>query len=49
MIISGWCIVAIIALITGTIATMETKNKDCFASSVALTILIGFGYFLLNL
>lgn len=49
MMISGWCIVAIVALIAGTIATMETKNKDSFGAAILLNILIGFGYFLLNL
>lgn len=44
MIISGWCIVAIIALISGAITSMKINNEDSFGASVILTIFIGFGY-----
>lgn len=41
---SEWCIVAIVALVVGGISSMVIKDKDCFAASVALTILIGLSH-----
>ena len=41
--ISAWCIVAIVALIAGTIVAIKNKDGDSFRASVVLAILIGFG------
>ena len=46
MIISGWCIVAVIALIIGGICSIVNKDRDDFGSAIILVMLIGLGYIL---
>lgn len=46
MILSGWIIVAIIALIVGGIVSIINKERDDFGSAVFLVMLIGLGYIL---
>jgi len=48
MIISGWCLVAIVALIVGGICSIILKDRECFIDSTFLVLMIGIGYFILN-
>ena len=46
VIISGWCIVAIVALIIGGICSIKNKNYDYFEEAIFLTMLIGLCHIL---
>ena len=46
MLISMWCVVAIVALIIGGISSIVNKDRDDFGSAIFLVLFIGLGYLL---